>query len=179
MENRQTGLPLKKYSRWQTCKLPDWALLKNLRRRRYACVEERSFLTWGTYQCTLFSQPFAFQSREFLRNLLIGKEVLYTVSYTTTTNSRDFGSVVVQHSINGETNINRVIVKEGWAKVRGDTKKDRVNEELEVLMALEEEAKTNKKGIWQDNAQVCLRGVFAHCGTLCVRFCVGSDRVML
>ncbi|KNC97787.1 uncharacterized protein SPPG_06784 [Spizellomyces punctatus DAOM BR117] len=95
-------------------------------------------------------ESFAFESREYLRSLLVGKEVAYKVEYTTTTNQRDFGVVLVQHPIDGETNINRIIAREGWAKVKSPEGKRTATEEQELLASLEAEAQAAKKGIWQD-----------------------------
>ncbi|KAJ3300565.1 hypothetical protein HK104_009900, partial [Borealophlyctis nickersoniae] len=98
-------------------------------------------------------EPFAFESREFLRRVLIGKEVAYKFEYTTTTNARDFGVLMVQHPINGETNITRVIVKDGWAKVKTPDGKRTVrdaSEEQTNLAELEAQAQAAKKGIWAD-----------------------------
>ncbi|TPX59628.1 hypothetical protein PhCBS80983_g02339 [Powellomyces hirtus] len=95
-------------------------------------------------------EPFAYESREFLRQLLVGKEVAYKVEYTTSTNQRDFGVLLVQHPVNGETNVNRILVKEGWVKVRSAEGKRTATEEQEQLVGLEAEAQAQKMGIWQE-----------------------------
>ncbi|KAJ3040294.1 hypothetical protein HDV00_011174 [Rhizophlyctis rosea] len=106
----------------------------------------------GTVREPEKEEPFAHASRDFLRRTLLGKEVMYRTEYTTTTNSRDFGTLVVQHPINGETTINRLIVKEGWAKAKPDTRKggDAKPDDQESLGELELEAQIAKKGIWSD-----------------------------
>ncbi|KAI9102856.1 hypothetical protein DFS34DRAFT_577116 [Phlyctochytrium arcticum] len=104
-------------------------------------------------------EPFAFESREFLRRALVGKEVFYTVDYTTTSNQRDFGVLRVQHPIVGEeTNVNRAIAKEGWARVKSaDGKRTNSEEcswyfvrEQELLLEYEKAAEAAGKGVFQD-----------------------------
>jgi len=91
-------------------------------------------------------EPFALQSRDYLRKLLVGKEVSYEIDYTTTTNRRDFGSISIPKVIEGETNITRIMVKKGLLKVR---KNDRNNsEEHEYLTQLEQQAQKENKGLW-------------------------------
>ncbi|KAI9008144.1 hypothetical protein BC832DRAFT_583239 [Gaertneriomyces semiglobifer] len=96
-------------------------------------------------------EEFAFESREFLRHLLVGKEVSYSVEYITNTNQRDFGVVVLPQAVNGETKLNRVIVSEGWARVKVLDGKRAASEEQETLTQLEDAAIAAKKGIWADS----------------------------
>jgi len=103
----------------------------------------------GTQSDPSREEPFALLSRDYLRKLLVGKEVSYEIEYTTTTNKRDFGFLTIPKVIEGETNITRIIVKRGLVKVR---KNDRnASEELEYLTQLEQEAQKQKKGIWDKN----------------------------
>ncbi|KAI8813003.1 hypothetical protein BJ742DRAFT_752189 [Cladochytrium replicatum] len=96
-------------------------------------------------------EAFAFESREYLRKLLVGKEVAFKVEYTTTTNKRDFGVLTLAPpGLNGETNLTRILVKEGWLKVKQPEGKRTANEETVLLSGLEEEAQAAKKGIWAD-----------------------------
>ena len=53
----------------------------------------------------------------------------YRVEYTTTTNSRDFGSVFLQPpGVEGETNLTRLLVKGGWVKVKVNDSKRALTE---------------------------------------------------
>ncbi|KAF5189090.1 Staphylococcal nuclease domain-containing protein [Thalictrum thalictroides] len=61
-----------------------------------------------------FDEPFAWDSREYLRKLCIGMEVTFRVDYTVPSIGRDFGSVFL-----GEKNVAMLVVSEGWAKVPG------------------------------------------------------------
>ena len=56
-------------------------------------------------------QPWAWQSREFLRQKLIGKQVTYVIESKTP--KKEYGIVFLQ-----EENIAKDIVANGWARVR-------------------------------------------------------------
>jgi staphylococcal nuclease domain-containing protein 1 len=58
-------------------------------------------------------EPFAWQSREFLRELCIGKAVTFEVEYSVPAISRDFGAIF----LDGE-NLCKVVAREGWATVK-------------------------------------------------------------
>ncbi|KAG9295989.1 hypothetical protein G9A89_011841 [Geosiphon pyriformis] len=91
-------------------------------------------------------EPFAFDSREFLRRLLVGKEVSFCIAYTTP-NSREYGSIFLN---NGE-NVTFQALREGWVKVRERKNKgDSSVDELEVLSVIEKAAQDAQKGIWGD-----------------------------
>lgn len=93
-------------------------------------------------------EPFAFQSREYLRNLVVGKPVQCNVLYTIPTSGRDFGTVKLKDG----TDFPDELVKAGWLKVREDAgRKDDsedVLERLETLRSLESQAKAEGKGLW-------------------------------
>ncbi|CAO3623878.1 unnamed protein product [Cunninghamella blakesleeana] len=74
-------------------------------------------------------EPFAFGAREFLRKLLVGKEVAFVPEYTinTVTPPREYGSIILA---NGD-NVAHVGVKEGWLKVREG--KFKFNDQDEVI----------------------------------------------
>jgi len=111
----------------------------------------------GTQADPSREEPFALQSRDYLRKLLVGKEVSYEIDYTTNTNKRDFGSISIPKVIEGETNITRIMVKRGLLKVR---KNDRnASEEHEYLTQLEQEAQKQHKGLWAKNANAGKREV--------------------
>ena len=93
-------------------------------------------------------QPFAFQSREYLRNLLVGKTVSFEVLYQIPTTKREYGKVKFADGIE----LPNALVAEGWAKVRDDAGRKEDDEAavayLEKLRMLEEEAKSSSKGAW-------------------------------
>ncbi|KAF9671798.1 hypothetical protein SADUNF_Sadunf12G0086100 [Salix dunnii] len=89
-------------------------------------------------------EPFAWPSREYLRNLCIGKEVTFKVDYSIPSIRRDFGSVFL-----GDKNVALLVVSEGWAKVREQVQqKDEVSPFLDDLLRLEEQAKQEGLGRW-------------------------------
>ena len=101
-------------------------------------------------------QPFAFESRDFIRKLCVGKVVQFSTLYNIPTPSpRDYGTVILQ---NGQ-NLLDLVVSEGWVKLRDDAGKKEDTpqgiELLERLQALESRAKADEKGIWgKDSGRV-------------------------
>jgi len=93
-------------------------------------------------------EPFAFQSREFIRNIALGKPVLFTVLYTIPATGREFGVVKVKDG----PDLPDELIKEGWVKVREDAGRKESSEEilerLDSLRSLESDAKTQGKGLW-------------------------------
>ncbi|KAL8792464.1 MAG: hypothetical protein Q9195_004920 [Heterodermia aff. obscurata] len=96
-------------------------------------------------------EPFAFQSREFLRKLTVGKVLTFKVLYSMPTGvKRDFGTVNLQ---TGES-LPEYALSEGWVKLRDvANRKDESGESkalLEKLELLGATAKHESKGIWAD-----------------------------
>ncbi|KAJ6257529.1 hypothetical protein Dda_7314 [Drechslerella dactyloides] len=93
-------------------------------------------------------EPFAFNSREFLRRNIVGRDVNYSVVYTVPTTNREYGNAVVP----GGPSIVEYAVAEGWAKVRDDAGKREESSEhgdaIEKLKALENKARLEYKGMW-------------------------------
>ncbi|KAL1303694.1 hypothetical protein AAFC00_007046 [Neodothiora populina] len=95
-------------------------------------------------------EPFAFESRDFLRKLCVGKVIRFSTLYNIPTPSpRDYGTVTLQ---NGQQLLD-LIVREGMVKLRDDAGKKEESaqgtELLERLQALEAHAKADEKGLWQ------------------------------
>jgi staphylococcal nuclease domain-containing protein 1 len=92
-------------------------------------------------------EPFAFQSREYLRNLVVGKPVKCTVLYTIPGSGREYGTVALQDG----TELPESAVKAGWLKVREDAGKKEDSEDvlakLDNLRASEAQAKSEGKGL--------------------------------
>lgn len=89
-------------------------------------------------------EPFAWDSREYLRNLCIGKEITFKVDYTVPSIGREFGSVFL-----GDKNVALLVVSEGWAKVREQgQQKGEASPFLQELLRLEEQAKQQGLGRW-------------------------------
>jgi staphylococcal nuclease domain-containing protein 1 len=88
-------------------------------------------------------EPYAWQSREFLRKLLIGKAVTFKVDYSVPAIKRDFGTVY----FNGES-VLKTVVAAGWARVKEARDPKEKSDEYEELLALEATAKDAKIGMW-------------------------------
>ncbi|XP_078433452.1 TUDOR-SN protein 1 [Wolffia australiana] len=94
-------------------------------------------------------EPFAWDSREFLRKLCIGKDVTFKVDYAVPSIGREFGSVFL-----GEKNVAALVVSEGWAKVRDQGKqKGEASPFIDDLKNLEEQAKEKGLGIWSQDPE--------------------------
>ncbi|KAH9625611.1 hypothetical protein KSS87_016087 [Heliosperma pusillum] len=92
-------------------------------------------------------EPFAWESREFLRKLCIGKEVTFLTHATPPTQSgmpREFATVLLGGSIT--QNVSKLVVANGWAKVK--EQKSESNEDVAELLRLEEQAKEQGLGKW-------------------------------
>jgi len=96
----------------------------------------------------LEEEPFSFESREFLRNLLIGKVVQYKVDYTH--NERKFGHILYEGK-----NINIEMLKNGLGKI-GFIPKGHENiyksDMWALLQAADKEAKEKRLGINGDSS---------------------------
>ncbi|KAK8138314.1 hypothetical protein PG984_001694 [Apiospora sp. TS-2023a] len=91
-------------------------------------------------------EPFAFQSREYLRALILGKPAKCTVLYSVPS-GREYGTVELQDG----TQLPDELVKAGWVKVREDAGRKEESEEildrLETLRNLESQARDAGKGL--------------------------------
>ncbi|KAF9793381.1 transcription factor [Thelephora terrestris] len=93
---------------------------------------------------TTDEEDWAFESRDFLRSLTIGKEITFTSTHSVSSsadNVRDIGTA----EING-LDISIEILKNGWAKLK-ELKREPTEEDLKKREA-EAEAKNDGKGIW-------------------------------
>ncbi|KAJ5908470.1 RNA-induced silencing complex nuclease component Tudor-SN [Penicillium taxi] len=96
-------------------------------------------------------EPNGFQSREFLRELLVGKIVEFQVTYTIPTGAkRDYGIIKLPGF---DAQLPDLSIQEGWTHVRDEAGKRSDDSPetiafLERLRALESLAKSAGKGIW-------------------------------
>lgn len=93
-------------------------------------------------------EPWAFQSRDALRKLLVGKAVQFSVLYAIPNTNREYGIIYLMdgHMLPED------MVKEGWLKLREDAGKKENSEEalaqIEKLRQLETAARNEEKGLW-------------------------------
>ena len=94
------------------------------------------------------SQPFAYQSRDFLRAKAIGKLVQFRTLYTIPSTKREYGNVFLA----GGVKMPALALEEGWVKVREDASRKNDSDDsqslLDDLKAKEAAAKDNSRGIW-------------------------------
>ncbi|GIK00189.1 hypothetical protein Aspvir_004209 [Aspergillus viridinutans] len=96
-------------------------------------------------------EPYGFHSREFLREVLVGKVIQFQVLYTIPTGAkRDYGTIKLPGF---DASLPDISVQEGWTRVRDEAgKRSDESEEtlayLERLRALEDHARTEGKGMW-------------------------------
>jgi len=83
-------------------------------------------------------EPFAWEAREFLRKMVVGKAVLGNVVHTA---NREYGVLLLGEDPETAVNVALKLVEEGLAKVR-DNCQDK------ALQDAQEQAKNAKKGVW-------------------------------
>ncbi|KAH9832295.1 transcription factor [Rhodofomes roseus] len=94
-------------------------------------------------------EPWAFESREFLRGFAVGKPVTFTVSHSLPPNEdvpRDIGAAQI-----GDVDLASELLRNGWAKLK-DMKREPTDDDLKKR-DLESEAKASGKGIWNPHGQ--------------------------
>ncbi|KIY49308.1 transcription factor [Fistulina hepatica ATCC 64428] len=92
-------------------------------------------------------ETWAFESREFLRTRVVGKEITFTSIHSLPSNDdvpRDFGTADL-----AGVDVAAEVLKNGWAKVK-ESKRDSGDEDTRYryLHDIENEAKSAGKGIW-------------------------------
>ncbi|KAJ1967855.1 hypothetical protein IWQ62_001594 [Dispira parvispora] len=93
-------------------------------------------------------EPLAFESRNFLRTLVVGKEVTFRVNHTVAASGLEFGTMYIAGQ---SQDVASICVREGWCRVRDEARRsDQLPDEGEELMRLEAQAQAQKKGIWSD-----------------------------
>ncbi|KAK4054505.1 hypothetical protein OIV83_000999 [Microbotryomycetes sp. JL201] len=100
-------------------------------------------------------EPWAFESREYLRSLVVGKNVEFSIAYTvnTTTPPLEFGNITLATPQGEKVDVGLAVVKNGWAKVREGGKSGNEDEgeapsRKDQLKAAEEEARNAQRGLW-------------------------------
>eukprot|EP01118_Nematostelium_gracile_P011636 TRINITY_DN4159_c0_g1_i1.p1 TRINITY_DN4159_c0_g1~~TRINITY_DN4159_c0_g1_i1.p1 ORF type:complete len:963 (-),score=390.78 TRINITY_DN4159_c0_g1_i1:111-2999(-) len=88
-------------------------------------------------------EPFAWQSRDYLRQKLIGKSVTYTIEAKTP--NKEYGIVFLDN-----VNVAEDLIRNGWVKLRRTEGKELFSE-LRELGEMEEKAEKEGKGIWSKN----------------------------
>lgn len=97
-------------------------------------------------------EPWAFQSRDALRTLVVGKLIQFSVLYTIPNTKREYGIVYLQDG----RRLPEEMISEGWLKLRDDAGRKEDSEEalqqLDKLRLLEATARSEDKGIWSSGS---------------------------
>ena len=89
-------------------------------------------------------EPFAWESREYLRKKVIGQQIKFDIGYTHEDSGREYAVVF----FNGE-NLAIDLLQHGWAKVKTSTSKDgKERTGPEDLVAAQSEAQQAGRGVW-------------------------------
>ncbi|KAG0353570.1 hypothetical protein BG005_007157 [Podila minutissima] len=91
-------------------------------------------------------EPFAFAARNFLRKLLVGKEVMFRVDHTIPSTGREYGAIYLN-----QENLAHTLVREGWADIREIRAAEAGNVDVEALYSYRAEAQAAKRGIWAED----------------------------
>jgi staphylococcal nuclease domain-containing protein 1 len=95
--------------------------------------------------------PWAFQCRDALRKLIVGKAVQFQVLYSIPNTKREYGIVF----LNDGRRLPEVMIEEGWLKLREDAGRKEDTEEalqqLDKLRLLEATARSEDRGLWSPN----------------------------
>lgn len=96
-------------------------------------------------------EPGAFESRDALRRLLVGKNVHFQVLYAIPNTKREYGIVLLNE--NGPK-FPEYMVQQGWLKLREDAGRKEDSEEalqqISQLRLFEATARSENKGLWGD-----------------------------
>ncbi|KAK7067440.1 nuclease domain-containing protein, partial [Halocaridina rubra] len=98
-------------------------------------------------------EPYAWESREFLRKKVIGKEVLFTVEAKTAT-GREYGIIYLGKDITTGENLTEAMISEGLVTVRRESIRGESR-----LVELEESARSQGKGKWAGKDSQHVRSV--------------------
>eukprot|EP00794_Sanderia_malayensis_P012792 gene12792-14103_t len=103
-------------------------------------------------------EPYAWESREYLRSKLIGKEVMFTIEYKPPGSGRVYGSIYMKSGESTElVSITESLVSEGLVEVRRGGIKP--SDDQTRLIDLEDIAKDQKKGKWSDDSNEHVRNI--------------------
>ncbi|OAX42282.1 hypothetical protein K503DRAFT_797296 [Rhizopogon vinicolor AM-OR11-026] len=92
-------------------------------------------------------EPWAFESRDFLRAFAVGKEISFTSTHSLPSNddvTRDFGTAEI-----GGVDVASEMLRNGWAKIK-ESKRDPTDDDIQKR-DIEAEAKAAGKGLWNSH----------------------------
>ena len=95
-------------------------------------------------------EPFAWEAREYLRKMIVGKTVIGHVAHNPGT--REYGELLLGDDPATGVDVARKLVEEGLARIRD-------NCQDEMLKEAQEAAKNNKKGVWGEGLDDAVRKI--------------------
>jgi staphylococcal nuclease domain-containing protein 1 len=96
-------------------------------------------------------EPYAFETREYLRKKLVGREICYTVDFQIPQSNRLMCTVYVGKDKETGENIIESLVSEGLVELRQQTGARANDPKYQRLLVIDEQAKTNKRGRYSDD----------------------------
>ncbi|TQS36003.1 hypothetical protein Golomagni_03561 [Golovinomyces magnicellulatus] len=98
-------------------------------------------------------EPCAFESRDALRKLVVGKIIQFNVLYTIPSTKREYGIVFLQDG----TRLPEAMLELGWLRLRDDAGRKEDSEEaqkhIENLRTIENKARSESLGIFQNDVK--------------------------
>jgi len=93
-------------------------------------------------------EPWAFDSREYLRKALVGKTLRFQVLYQVPNTKREYGTITLDDGVR----FPQAAVREGWVKIKESAgRKEDTEESIQVLnelKLLEAQARSEDLGVW-------------------------------
>lgn len=97
-------------------------------------------------------EPWAFESRDYLRKSLVGKNIQFQVLYEIPTTKRQFGVIFLEDGVK----FPQAVVREGWAKIKDAAGRKEDTEKavqlLNELKLLESQARAEDLGVWSPSS---------------------------
>lgn len=95
-------------------------------------------------------EPYAFETREFLRKKLVGREISYTIDFQIPQSNRLMCTVYLGKDKETGENIIESLLSEGLVELRQQTGSRANDAKYQRLVIIDEQAKSNKRGRYSD-----------------------------
>ncbi|CAF1282947.1 unnamed protein product [Adineta steineri] len=95
-------------------------------------------------------EPYAFETREFLRKKLVGRDICYTIDFTIPQSNRLMCTVYLGKDKETGENIIESLLSEGLVQLREQTGARANDTKYQRLVIIDEQAKSNKHGRYSD-----------------------------
>ncbi|KHJ31295.1 putative transcription factor [Erysiphe necator] len=98
-------------------------------------------------------ESWAYESRDALRQLVVGKVIQFNILYTIPSSKREYGLVSLQDG----TRLPEKMLELGWVKLRDDAGKKEdsaeIQQHIEILRAIEAKARSEHLGMFQNDSK--------------------------